>query len=243
MSSVTPTVPSTVSTGGGTNNGTANNQTNTNRNGRKGNNNNTNNSAGGAANSGGAPVPKEFKNDSTDLSVMYQKYFDCSTQQDQVRFVLTQENLAIYVAQQYKQFGSELKQLVLDPSKPLPGATKPTMPMIPDPSDSTKQVPKKLEDCDELEKIIYTEMAKDYVKQLKLLEADLQALYNFILSRCTERLRDRIKTHERYELVDQASDPASLLIIIREISHQVESNVKLARSIDDQISILYKTKQ
>jgi hypothetical protein len=74
----------------------------------------------------------------------------------------TSEHDPIYVDQQYKQFGKDLKALVTDPNKALPTVAKPTMPMIPDPSDSSKSIPKKLEDCDDLERIIYIEMAKDY---------------------------------------------------------------------------------
>mmetsp|Transcript_4175 Transcript_4175/g.10353 ORF Transcript_4175/g.10353 Transcript_4175/m.10353 type:complete len:309 (-) Transcript_4175:562-1488(-) len=251
---ISSTIPNTVPTGGNSNggnttngnNGRNGNNNNGNRNGRGGRGPGGNNSNNGIAGTNGNTIPKEFKNDSTDLGVMYQKYFDCNTQQDKVRFVMTQEDMALYVAQQYKQFGNEFKALVLDPSKTLPTLPRPSMPLIRDPkypNDPTKMIQKKLDDCDDMEKIIYTETAKDYVKRLKALEADLQALYNFILGRCTERLRDRLKTHERYDSVDAGSDPAGLLLMIREISHQVESNVKLARTIDDHIANMYRTKQ
>lgn len=59
-------------------------------------------SSGGQSNNNNSiseKVDRAFPKDSHDLGVMYQKYFDCTSPYDQVRFSDTQERLSIYVGE------------------------------------------------------------------------------------------------------------------------------------------------
>jgi len=239
MAETKPPVPSSVDLPKGTNSAWGNgNKKNRGNSGKTGSGNSNN------SNSDATTVDKQFRNDSQDLGVMYQRYFDCSSPHDQVRFTLTQERLSIFAGEKYQPFGKDFKAAIMDP------AHKPTVPAVAMPTKivtnedgSTSVVNKTEGDLEYLDKLMLKEQVSLQVKKETQLTGLKQTLFNFIYGRCTELLQDRIKSHKSYDALTRSSDPFDLLTTIREIVHQIESNSYVPLLLDDQLAAIYRLRQ
>mmetsp|Transcript_48922 Transcript_48922/g.118445 ORF Transcript_48922/g.118445 Transcript_48922/m.118445 type:complete len:514 (+) Transcript_48922:2958-4499(+) len=211
---------------------------------KKGNSGKTGSNSNSNSHSDTTTVDKQFRNDSQDLGVMYQRYFDCSSPHDQVRFTLTQERLSIYAGEKYQPFGKDFKAAIIDPTH------KPTVPAVVMPTKTitnkdgiTSVVSKTEEDLGYLDKLMLKEQVGLQVKKEMQLTGLKQTLFNFIYGRCTELLQDRIKSHKSYDELTRSSDPFDLLTTIREIVHQIESNSYIPLLLDDQLAAIYRLRQ
>ena len=120
---------------------------------------------------------------------MYQRYFDCSSQYDQVRFTETQEKLAQYAAENFSTFGTQFKTMIMD-LKTVPTVDKYEVPMKEDPKDSSKMIRKPDDELDWVEKEVTRAEIKAYVEKKDKLKSEKLRLYTFIFNRCTELLQD-----------------------------------------------------
>jgi hypothetical protein len=80
-------------------------------------------------------------------------------------------------------------------------------------------------------------------KSVKQLKCDLDSIYNFVFSRCTELLQDRIKAHPSFVSTRENSDPFQLLQIIRELVHAIESNAYVPMAIHDTFELIITMRQ
>jgi hypothetical protein len=94
------------------------------------------------------------------------------------------------------------------------------------------------EELDFVERITLQEEIKLRLKDVKQLKCDLDSIYNFVFSRCTELLQDRIKAHPSFVSTRENSDPFQLLQIIRELVHAIESNAYVPMAIHDTIELI-----
>jgi hypothetical protein len=181
-------------------------------------------------------IDKSFKNDSADLKVMFHLYYDCRTPADQVRYLDTTEQLQIYVGENYKAFGDQIKGAIVDPTQ-RPFVKPITMPKRIDTTDPTdnKMVDKTEAELTFLEKIELQEDVKNNRKEQKLLDSEMRHLFNFMFGRCTTTLQYRIRSYTDYDHINRASDPMKLLTVIREIVHRIQSKAKLPLVIWDTV--------
>ena len=198
-------------------------------------------------------IDKAFKNDdSGELGIMYQRYFDCSHISDQVRFTDTVEKLQMYIGEKFGTLGQQIKMASTDPSK------KPTVAEVMMPQkvrvDENGQtvlnkdgrpimVDKDIKELNFVEQRKLEARIKKQIDNEDKLQDVLGRVHDFIFRRCTAILQDKIKAHKRFDAVHKKSDPFELLAMIREIMHKVESTAYLPLSIIEQQDTIFRMQQ
>ena len=77
--------------------------------------------------------------------------------------------------------------------------------------------------ADNVDKDIYREDVKAYVKDNRVLTRSSKKLYSLVLGQCTESLRAKINGKEYWKRIDDKSNSVDLLNIIKEITFKVDT--------------------
>ena len=90
---------------------------------------------------------------------------------------------------------------------------------------------------------IYKEEKKDYVKDLKLLKANLKKVYGIVYGNCTESVQTMIKTDSEYNEKSKKFDHGCLLEKVKTIVSGLDTKVNLRVSLYDVITKFVFLKQ
>ena len=97
------------------------------------------------------------------------------------------------------------------------------------------------------ESAVYNERIKTWIKATDTLDSTLRSLYNIVWGKCSKLVQNKLMALGKLDERDMNGDVTWLLREIRSISHQLEANVSLYDSVDEEkkpttyISKLQKT--
>ena len=148
------------------------------------------------------------------------------------QFQDTLDQLRLYASVQHKKEIKALKPLFTLLKKPeIPRPVRPT----------PKEIVMKTESgdeetitttIDEIDKVIYSEEIKQFVKDTKNLESTTTSLYNIIWGQCSRLMKNRIMAMKDFSTVEEECDITTLLKEIRRIGNQMEQNISIYDALD-----------
>ncbi|GKY97397.1 hypothetical protein MPSEU_000698200 [Mayamaea pseudoterrestris] len=74
---------------------------------------------------------------------------------------------------------------------------------------------------------------KEHVERVRVYSDFLAGIYAVLYGQCTERMKDRVKSHAKFRDAEEDTDGIKLLAIIKEISHTYEGRCKLVDQVVD----------
>ena len=167
------------------------------------------------------PQPK-FEGRCSDLTGFI---FDCSDNTQADRFTKVTREISEYVLKEYS-YGSDLHISILD----LEETTIPE-PDDPDPGAS------------ETQKAIWRERVKKYVARTEFLEENIKSLYSLVLGQCTDIMRQKIEADPDFDDYSKERDGLSLLVTIKKICFNFQSQKYSPQSIHEAMRKFYSTYQ
>ncbi len=131
--------------------------------------------------------------------------YDVEMSKGGVAYTRTTEELARHVGEKYTSVGSYVRTAILTLSVPSPA--RPIAPV--------GQLVAAVLVVDEVEKEIFREKIRMYVKTEAAIETSMKSLYDLIWGQCTESLRSRLRGDDNFATYSTAADSLALLKAIR----------------------------
>ena len=91
--------------------------------------------------------------------------------------------------------------------------------------------------------VIFTEKAKQYIKDVKSLDTALASLYNVVWGQCSKLLQNKLKLSSNYTEFDNNSDVAALLREIKNLCSKIEENTSVYDALHESKLKFYKYQQ
>jgi hypothetical protein len=129
--------------------------------------------------------------------------YDVTHNKGGVAYTRTTDEIARYVGEKYTSTGSFLRTAILTLS--LPAQPRPTAPV----GSGTPPV------VDEIDKEIFKEEIRMFVKTKASIESTMKSLYDLIWGQCSESLRSRLRGYNDYATYSTNADSLALLKGIR----------------------------
>ena len=155
------------------------------------------------------------------------------------QFITTMAELQVYVAENFKDDAEHFKCMFRDLKHP--GIPKPQKDHVPSDKVYKKLVPQtgsdgttidveitvddRDDDEKDIDKMIFNEQVKQWIKDCSRLEATERSLFEIIRGQCSRLLQTSIKAEDEYETVDQNGNVAGLLRVVPRISSQIQSDL------------------
>jgi hypothetical protein len=127
--------------------------------------------------------------------------YDVEMSKGGVAYTRTTEELARHVGEKYTSVGSYVRTAILTLSVPSPA--RPIAPV--------GQLVAAVLVVDEVEKEIFQEKIRMYVKTEAAIETSMKSLYDLIWGQCTESLRSRLRGDDDFATYSTAADSLALL--------------------------------
>ena len=86
---------------------------------------------------------------------------------------------------------------------------------------------------------IWEEEVKLFVRRQNILQSNVQSVYAVVWGQCSEGIREKIKSHAHYQTTAQSRNGIALLVIIRNIMYQSQSDRHLEHGIHEVIRRFY----
>ena len=131
------------------------------------------------------------------------------------QFQETLDQLQVYSSSVHKKDIRHLKMLFTELVRPI--IAKPEMQDTPTPSELA----------------IFTEKARQNIKDVKSLDTALASLYNVVWGQCSKLLQNKLKSSYYYTEFDNNSDVAALLREIKNLSSKLEENTSIYDALHD----------
>ena len=92
-------------------------------------------------------------------------------------------------------------------------------------------------------KLKYLEEIKLYLKNKERLSSTVVGLFNVVWGQCSRKVQNRCRAHADYPEIKNNHKIAEVLKVIRDITHQFESQTHLFDSLDHAVRKYYTYKQ
>ena len=156
------------------------------------------------------PIKQKFKGNYLDLEG---NIFDCSDSNQDNTYITAIKIIAEYVGEEYK-YGVEIRSLIENSQ-----SFQIAMPTALDDNDT------------DLVKMIFNKKIDIYFKHDGILDENLQKAYSLIHDKCTDLLKNKLKTSANWETVSSQYDMLALLEAIKTTIYKFEDQKYLPLSI------------